>query len=162
MPELIEQARYIFETIRLIQRKLIPHAAAQVAASGSCLDLTIPQLNALHTIRTLKGVSIKELAEGLEVSAPSASAMVERLVEVGAVTREPSPHDRREVVVQLSPLGEQTAEMSERFMLEAISALLQQIGPTHAQMWCEVYEKIREAVGDTDPASIGTPCEEAK
>jgi len=46
-------------------------------------ELTSPQMTALMTVRERGQVTIKELAEGLGVSAPSASVMVDRLVEMG-------------------------------------------------------------------------------
>lgn len=148
MQEPIEQARFIHNAIRLLQHRYLPRALARRAQSSSCLDLTISQFNALNTIRFLGQASIKELAEALTVSAPSASAMVDRLVELGAVTREPSQTDRREVVVRLTPEGERTAAQTEEFVLSEIAALITRIGPRYAQMWCEVYQRIAEVVSE--------------
>jgi DNA-binding MarR family transcriptional regulator len=96
----------------------------------------------LLTVRERGQVTIKELAEALQVSAPSASAMVDRLVEMGALTREQNPNDRREVAVALSPQAQQVTAMMEEGLLGGIVDLIEKLGPEYAAMWCKVYDKI--------------------
>lgn len=147
--DVYEQARYLFDTVRMLQARV---CARQAHSNGTCKgnvqELTIPQLHMLHKIRELKSATIKDLAESLYVSAPSASAMVERLVETGAVTREQSQVDRREVVVQVASAGEHTLEAFEKHILDSFVDLLHGIGPEYARMWCDVYARIREVLHD--------------
>ncbi len=149
--DVFEQARYLFDTVRMLQARMCArHSSANgcMGKDGHVQDLTIPQMHMLHKIRELGGATIKDLAESLYVSAPSASAMVERLVEMGVVTREQSRVDRREVVVRVSPAGEHTLEALERHILESFVDILKGIGPDHAQMWCDVYARIREVLSE--------------
>jgi len=89
--ENVARARELFATIRVLQRRLF-HWYAERAGSTSrpplCVDLSLPQFNTLNVILEHGTVTIKELAEALHVSAPSASAMVDRLVEMGLAVRE--------------------------------------------------------------------------
>lgn len=112
----------------------------------------MPQIEAMMAIHDRGQVTIKELARALDVSAPSASSMVDRLVDVGALTREQSKLDRREVVVRLSPDAVEHMDAMERHILQSIVVMIEKIGPEYARMWCEVYEKLREAVGEVDEA----------
>jgi len=108
----------------------------------------MPQLNMLLVIRTRDGVTVKELAGALQVSPPSASAMVDRLVETGAVTREQNPDDRREVIVCISPQAAAVIDRLEEYILERIVELLEKIGPEYAEKWCAVYERILEILAE--------------
>lgn len=159
-PNYLEQAREIFATGRMIQERLFSLQVARAACCGDgrSMDLTVPQMTTVLTIRDRGQVTIKELAEALQVSAPAASAMVDRLVELGAVTREQNPVDRREVVVRASPLGEQTVNAMERHALDAVMDLLKKLGPERAQLWRSILREIRgiireeRATTEQDPA----------
>jgi len=146
MMKLIEQARLIHDTVHLIKHTVIKRISDHGNGGPFPLDLTIPQVNALLTVHKLGHVSIKELAAEMHVSAPSASAMVDRLVEIGVVSRKPSKSDRREVVVQLTELGARHTSRIEEVTLQWITCVLEKIGPEYAQMWCDVYERIRDVL----------------
>jgi len=156
---ILEQARSLYETIRLIRTRFFRRHTVSVAAEDGrkMADLTLPQMNALLVIRGRGRGTIKELAEALEVSAPSASAMVDRLVEEGVVSREQSRADRREVVVQLTPQGREAVEHMEQELLRAIVDLLEKIGPGYAAKWCEVYERIHEVLIADSNANASKP-----
>jgi len=146
MSQTTEQARLIFDTVRTMQRRVLRRADLACQESGPWLELTPPQANACALVFRRGQASIKELAGDMDVSPPSASAMVDRLVELGAVTREPSKSDRREVVIQLTPAGLRTIAHLQELMLDSIGQLLESIGPAHADMWCQVCQRITEVL----------------
>ncbi len=150
---LINQARLLHPVIsrlrNLTMAKVLVPAESMADCAGA--QLTIPQWNTLTVIREHKDMSVKDLAEAQHVSAPSASAMVERLVEMGFVVREPSRIDRREVRLTLSPAGNAGVDAMERHLLQSIIEILERIGPEAARQWVDVYEKIR-VVLDEDEA----------
>ncbi len=153
---ILEQARFVHETVNLLKRRV---AARTVLTQPGCdggpgLELTWPQMNMLIAVRERGQVTIKELAEALEVSASSASTMVDRLVEMGPLTREQSRVDRRTVVVQLSPEAETAIDRCEAGILDCIVELLEKVGPEYAEKWCDVYAKIREVLTE-EPAKTG-------
>lgn len=143
-----EQARALYETIRLMRMRIVQIHTSWHSQNGGnqTFDLTLPQMHCLTTIREREHVSIKELAEALCISPPSASTMVDRLVDMGALSREQSPRDRREVVIRLTNQGQETVDAVERHILRAVENLLRRVGPDCAQKWCEVYEKIQEVL----------------
>ncbi len=149
--ETLEQARALHKIVRMLRRRVMRRHAAVCASPDSriaCLEVTLDQLHAVMAIREHGQVTIKELAEALEVSAPSASTMVERLVELGVLTREHSQVDRREVVVRVSPEAEESIEHTEEQILQSITEVLEKIGPEYAGKWCEVFAKIGEVLAD--------------
>ncbi|CAN1213266.1 MarR family transcriptional regulator [Tumidithrix helvetica PCC 7403] len=72
---------------------------------SSCLS--IPQLRTLAFLQANMGASLAELADYLGVSSASTSVMVERLVQKQFVTRIEHPKLRRQVVLTLTPKGEE-------------------------------------------------------
>jgi DNA-binding MarR family transcriptional regulator len=81
--------------------------------------LTPPQVEMIVAIHAQGSMSVKQLAQVLCVKAPSASTRVERLVEMGLLTREENPADRREVLVKISPKESALIHTLEKRKLQA-------------------------------------------
>lgn len=64
--------------------------------------LTLPQVKALIYLYDNGERSMSELANGLAVSLPSASELVDRLIDRGLVERLPDVSDRRRVLIALT------------------------------------------------------------
>lgn len=116
-------------------------------------ELTPPQINMLMAIRESGSVTIKQLTHILKVKAPSASTMVDRLVEMGILTREENPADRREVLVRISPEMSVRIEQLERLVLVSLAEVLDRLGPKHSRMWYEVAGRLIDIM-----ASEQQPC----
>ncbi|HEY8675726.1 MAG TPA: MarR family transcriptional regulator [Candidatus Dormibacteraeota bacterium] len=63
------------------------------------------QLHVLGVLREVGPITVSQLASRLGISAPSTSAMVDRMVDAGLVERARSEEDRRVVSVWLTPAG---------------------------------------------------------
>lgn len=109
-------------------------------------EFSFAQMRALKFVKTRGQVSITELAELLNVSAPSASTMVERLVERGVLVRNPDPADRRKVIVTVSPDMVAIAEQIEKEIFGAFVDLVNKVGPEIADDWCRVLDRITEVL----------------
>ncbi len=64
------------------------------------------QLHVLGVLREVGPITVSQLAARLGISAPSTSAIVDRMVDTGLVMRERGEQDRRLVSVWLTPAGE--------------------------------------------------------
>lgn len=73
-------------------------------------DLTMAQLHVLAILHESGAMTVGALAEALSISAPSVSAVVDRLEERGVAVRERSEDDRRTVHVSLTAEGRRFAE----------------------------------------------------
>jgi DNA-binding MarR family transcriptional regulator len=67
--------------------------------------MSVAQFRLLIFVRRNPGTSLSPLAEHLATSLPAASQLVERLVQIGLLTRGPHPESRRRIEVHLTPSG---------------------------------------------------------
>ncbi|MFP4475627.1 MAG: MarR family winged helix-turn-helix transcriptional regulator [Desulfatibacillaceae bacterium] len=145
----LEDARYVFKSIRAIrERALRIHVRdfAEAAREGGYEDLSVAQMQAVLVVRELGKTTIKNLAAILGVSPPSASTMVDRLVEKGVLTREQSTEDRRKVEVDVSPRAEKGMEKVEERMLNSFVELVRELGPEKSGQWREVLDSVLAAI----------------
>lgn len=149
-----EQARLLHKTIKRLQTQVIVQNIRQVfPLDGEPCELTMTQVGTLMAVRDSGAASIKEIAEATRVSPPSASTMVDKLVEMGVLSREQSKADRREVLVRVTPEAERISEALEKGMLGSLEEILEAIGPKMAEQWCEVYGRIQELFDADVPSS---------
>ena len=79
------------------------------------LDVSMAQLKTIFVLATApaeeggQGPRVSDLARRLGVSAPTASTLIDRLVERGLVERREDPRDRRQVRCRLSAEGQRLA-----------------------------------------------------
>ena len=69
------------------------------------LELTFAQARALFILAARKELTVSQLAKLLGVGNPTASILVQQLVERGLVSRSEHPSDRRNTIISLSPKG---------------------------------------------------------
>ena len=152
----VASARYIFTTGRMI------HDHVQRITTGACMqkgeknhfgELSAQQLNMIMMVRIREAVSVTELAALLGVSPPSVSAMVERLVERGLLTRTPSNRDRRKVVIRVSPQAIENIARVEAIILSSFVELVEAVGAETTQKWCDVLEKVKTVLKKTQPST---------
>ncbi len=74
------------------------------------LDLGMGQLKAVVALATNDRLCVGELARALDISEPSASLLVDRLVQRGLALRETDPEDRRRTLVAASGEGSALVE----------------------------------------------------
>ena len=71
------------------------------------LELTFAQARAVIILAARKELTVSQLAKLLGVGNPTASILVQQLVERGLVTRTESTSDRRQTIIRLSTQGEE-------------------------------------------------------
>jgi len=148
-----EQCRVLYETLGMLKVRTLRGSMRTWGGDGGhgdCTGLTPPQMHTLMAIRAWGSLTVKGLAEAMQVSAPSASAMVERLVESGTVTREQNHEDRREVLIRLTPKAVETLDQMDEHIMESLAELLARLGPEYAEKWFDVCRRIQEVCMDED------------
>ncbi len=69
-------------------------------------DLRVSQIKALFAFKDADCLSMKELAENVDVKLSNMTMMVDSLIKDGIAQRDRDDTDRRKVMVRLTPLGE--------------------------------------------------------
>ncbi|MET0605659.1 MAG: MarR family transcriptional regulator [Beijerinckiaceae bacterium] len=93
-------------------------------------DETLPRFDLMAQLdRASDGMTLSELAQRMMVSNGNLTALVERLVEAGQVSRRASPSDRRAQVVALTQAGRRAfrrmADAHEEWIAELMAGLNQ-------------------------------------
>ena len=149
----LEQARFIFTTGRMIHEQILKvhsrHLAAKATTLGS--ELSVAQLNTITFVRKQGPLSMGALADQLGITAPSASAMVEK----GILLREHSSEDRRKVEVRISPEAIKEIEAVEESLFKLFQGLVQKLGPETTQKWCDVLASIQKVILEDDAYGLG-------
>ncbi|MGH3814124.1 MAG: DUF6390 family protein [Pseudonocardiaceae bacterium] len=102
---------------------LAAHLRGMVAADPSAWagsEVTLLQLSALHLISANAPVTLTALAEAVGTGAPAASAMVDRLIGAGLVSRTRDRADRRRILLGITGdaekmIGDTNPDTAERF-----------------------------------------------
>ncbi len=115
-------ARAVMETVPKVMRAIREEMRRQGAPV-----LSIPQLRTLAYLHRRPGSCLFHLAEHLGVTRPTASAIVERLVQRDLVTRTEDPRERRRVILRPTPLGtllhQRVRQSTHGWMVTALSRL---------------------------------------
>jgi DNA-binding MarR family transcriptional regulator len=91
---------------------------------------SIPQFFLLMHVRQHGQCGISDLSEGMEISNAAASQQVDKLFQLGLITRAEDPNDRRAKQITLTPKGRELIEagITERYRwIEELSANLNDI-----------------------------------
>jgi len=140
----MQHARTVFRTVRLIHEQLTGKflEMGKTSSDEPCPELTMPQCNALMVVRDEGAMTIKDFAERLHVSAPSASVMADRLVEMGMLERRPSPSDRRAVLISATDNGREAIASIETEIFSLLMRIMKELGDEQSRQWSEIYAKI--------------------
>lgn len=104
-------------------------------ASLALVEMTLAALAAVEGISSLQlrmlllvdrhpHSNLSSVAARMEMSVPSASRLVDRLVEAGLLDRRDAPHSRREVALSLTARGTRALADLRRSRRQAITAVL--------------------------------------
>jgi DNA-binding MarR family transcriptional regulator len=113
------------------------------------------QLHVMGVLHEVGPITVSHLATRLGISPPSASAMVDRMVDGGLVERVRGEEDRRLVSVWLTPAGETALEAAiggRRGMLERV---LGRLDPTELADTLRVLTRLERAIEEVPAAPIG-------
>lgn len=112
-------AEELLETIPLVMRML----RSEMRSHG-VRELSVAQFRALIFLRRNDGASLGEVASHLGVTQPTASAIVNRLVRQGLMTRAPHPEELRKVALGLTDEGRKLVVEAREGAKERMAAAL--------------------------------------
>jgi DNA-binding MarR family transcriptional regulator len=110
------------------------------------LNLSISHLRTLHLLAPDKTLAMKDLAERLQVTPPSITAITRRLVQTGLVQRQCHPEDSRVVLLSLTDEGRQLFHELYEEQLCRMEALLQGLSVDEQRLFIELLERAVQAL----------------
>ena len=135
-------------------RSIITRVTGDASGAWMDLDVTMPQMKVLMLLRENGALRVGVLARHLNVSTPTITGIVDRLVRQDLVKREDDPSDRRVVLNVLTAKGEQ---LMERLRHRSDEELTRIVGALSAQEQTEVAQalkRLEEAIaGQTSVAA---------
>ncbi len=87
-------------------------------------DLTLRQVQVLALVRSNPDLTGQDLARLLDVTTPTTSGIVERIVSRGWLERRPDPEDRRRTLLRVTAEGEEVLDALEGPPRQARARLL--------------------------------------
>jgi DNA-binding MarR family transcriptional regulator len=103
---------------------LMSYRRRAICAQPLNRDVSLIQLHILMTLQDRELMSLSELAHLMHISAPSASSIVDRMVERDLVTRLRDDEDRRVVHVSISEHGRDVVEEMAGLRRDQLQSLL--------------------------------------
>lgn len=125
-----DQRHGTIEDIIEAHRSIFRAIGASAPSVWMELDLSMAQLKTLMTLYNGGALAIGEIAESLGIGQPTASHLVNRLVQTQLVQRTEDPLDRRRTLAQLSASGEELAERINQIRFGTLRRWLTQLDQT--------------------------------
>lgn len=121
------------------------------------LELTLAQVKVLFTLAIEDQVAIGKIAENLGIGQPTASHLVDRLVQAGLAERIENPSDRRYTLAQLTISGRELIQRLRQGRLERIQGWLSQIDQEDLAALCQGLRALLRVAQVEDCPGATTP-----
>jgi len=131
-------------------RELLPSVPRDLLS----LDITMPQFKILLVLYVSGPRRMSDIAAELDVSLPTATSLVDRLVEKRFVGREPHPDDRRVVLCHLADAGQQALSHIWQSARERSRRLLQAMDVPDLKLFAEALEAMLDAASSGKLAAL--------
>ena len=147
----MNQAKLLRENTRILEC----HLGNINKTDSCCCGISEPECFVLVEIGRKPNVSVKELAEILQLDKSGVSRTVEELVQKDYVERKPSTEDRRFVVLNLTLKGKERFEKIENGMNRKFKEILDKIPVDKREQVIEALELYNVACGELERIKSG-------
>lgn len=125
------------------------------------LSLTSRQYTVLSMIRRTAPVTSAELARRLDISAQSMGESHGMLERKGLISRSPSPANKRQILLVLTPEGKKLLQKADRVVERAEREFLKSLAPGRLEQFEATIAQLRAAHGVAIPSGPSTDAESA-
>lgn len=105
-------------------------------------DITQPQIIILMLLYEEGKKSVGEIAEKMDVSSPTVTGVVDRLVSNDYIERKRDPGDRRRVVVDLTPNGKNAVKQFQDGVRKKWEQILKHLSAEERKAYLRIIKKI--------------------
>jgi DNA-binding MarR family transcriptional regulator len=139
--ELLGQAGHISDIFTRIMLKVM----TEELTGGSPDEVTMAQYQALRHIAQHGSCTIGSLAEGLAVSQPAVTMLVDRMIKRDLVDRQPGRSDRRQAEVFLTSHAKHLLDQLENARIDRLGKILELMAPEERRRFVESLESFVSA-----------------
>ena len=113
------------------------------------LGVSMAQLHIMYTVQRSGELTMSHLAEVMNVSLSNATGLIDRMEERGFIERHRVPTDRRIVLVQVTPAGEQMLGEVDALTDDLLRSVLGRLPISQLRGVAHAISALREAVDST-------------
>lgn len=124
----------IFTVTRLVKEKTV--------MAGKINPLSIVQLKILSVVSKHEAPTMKDIADSLFITSPSATVAINHLVKDGQLERVPDRIDRRVIHLKMTAKGKKVFVKCRREVLQKISEVLEKLNNRERLELAKVFSKI--------------------
>lgn len=132
-------ARQVLDVVPAVMRPL-----RQQMRSHRAAGLSIPQFRALCFVERYDGASLSAVAEHLDLSLPTASRMINGLVERGYMQRRSSEDDRRHMSLSLRPRGQAVMKAARQATQQFLADKFRDLSAAQREALCVAMHALHE------------------
>ncbi|UOA16965.1 hypothetical protein DSM109990_03852 (plasmid) [Sulfitobacter dubius] len=96
-------------------------------------------------------MTLSDVAKVLRVETATLSALAVRLERDGLLVREPSPKDKRAMLLHLTPRARELGEQAEKITQSELSKLTKDVADTDRKRMVELLQGILKNLDDNPP-----------
>ncbi len=147
--DLLAQTQHVSDIFTRIMLKTLTVGLLSESPDG---EVSMSQFQALKHIGQHGPCTIGSLAQGLGVTQPAATMLVDRMVKRVLVERGPGRTDRRQSEVSLTPHAEELLQRTESERAERLSRVLGLMHPTEREQLLRSLERFVAAAVELETA----------
>jgi DNA-binding MarR family transcriptional regulator len=117
------------------------------------LNLSLSHMRTLQLLMPDRVLPLKDLAEHLQMTPPSVTAITRRLVQTGLARRTTHPDDSRVVLLSLTDAGRDLHEQVTQEHIDRMARLLQGLSDEEQEQFLDLLERAIEALRSADHES---------
>lgn len=125
-----------FKAFKLIKRRM--------NLRDEIYNLTIGQMEILHLIREKKQVLMKDVADFLDITPPSATSLINNLVENDILERKLDKVDRRVILLGMTEHGKRIFEKAKKERAEAFEKVISNLTEKERETLLKILQKLQE------------------
>jgi|GEM_PF-1419249 len=126
--------------LRLLER-LRPQMQGPLFRRLSELQLSHSHMRVLHVVYEEQAISMKELADRLQITPPSITALSRRLVQSGLVERRPHADDSRVALLALTAEGRALRDQLHAAHVQRVGQLLANLSPEEQTLFLDLLDR---------------------
>ncbi|NJN18335.1 MAG: MarR family transcriptional regulator [Oscillochloris sp.] len=117
------------------------------------LNLSFSHMRVLRLLAPANELAMKDLAEQLQLTPPSLTALTRRLVQSGMVERRPHHEDSRIVLLRLSEAGRDLHRRLYEEHVQRMQDLLAALSDEEQELFLDLLDRAVRALDDYEPVT---------